>query len=204
MKSHNIEEDLQEKIDTQQKEIKRLQDENEALTKELSEQDYDYNKKTNAMIERHADQLNTLRTRCEELEKEKEQITRDYIAYTKIKGGAIHAMLDSRKKVVAKATAAGKREGQKEAYDEAVYFATALWKQHYKEESPNWSPCDTTAGVITQIDNMSTGLIRIGKREGMEEVKKIVLNLYAKGIDYQILKVVVDEIKTTQGRNHES
>lgn len=46
-----------------------------------------------------------------------------------------------------------------EAKREAEYLASSLWKSHYKESSPNWGLCDTVAGVITQIDNMVTGVV---------------------------------------------
>ncbi len=52
------------------------------------------------------------------------------------------------------------------AYREAVDLATSLFKKHYAHEDHYasgkvvWGPCDTTAGVISQIDNMVTGLSR--------------------------------------------
>jgi hypothetical protein len=52
------------------------------------------------------------------------------------------------------------------AYTEAVSLATALFKKHFAHEEHYasgrivWGPCDTTAGVISQIDNMVSGLIQ--------------------------------------------
>ena len=46
------------------------------------------------------------------------------------------------------------------ARNEAAMLATALWKQYYKDEAPDWGLCDTPAGIITQIDNMTTGLVK--------------------------------------------
>ena len=52
------------------------------------------------------------------------------------------------------------------AYTEAVSLATALFKKHFAHEEHYvsgrivWAPCDTTAGVISQIDNMVSGLIQ--------------------------------------------
>jgi hypothetical protein len=50
------------------------------------------------------------------------------------------------------------------AYREAVSLATWLFKKHFAHEEHYasgrvvWGPCDTTAGVISQIDNMIAGL----------------------------------------------
>lgn len=53
---------------------------------------------------------------------------------------------------------------------EAESLAMALWRDHYKEASPDFELCDTVAGVITQIDNMAAGLSeRIGALEAENE-----------------------------------
>lgn len=41
---------------------------------------------------------------------------------------------------------------------EAESLALSLHKRHYKNESPNFELCDSVAGVISQIDNMTSGL----------------------------------------------
>jgi hypothetical protein len=52
------------------------------------------------------------------------------------------------------------------AYREAVSLATWLFKKHFAHEEHYasgrvvWEPCDTTAGVISQIDNMVCGLVQ--------------------------------------------
>lgn len=52
------------------------------------------------------------------------------------------------------------------AYSEACSLATALFEKHYRQEPDYasgrvvWSLCDTTAGVISQIDNMVSDLAR--------------------------------------------
>ncbi len=52
------------------------------------------------------------------------------------------------------------------AYREAVSLATWLFKKHFAGEEHYasgrvvWEPCDTTAGVISQIDNMVCGLVQ--------------------------------------------
>ncbi len=45
-----------------------------------------------------------------------------------------------------------------EIYEETVALAVSLWSKHYSEISPNWKPLDTTLGVLSQIDNMLTGI----------------------------------------------
>jgi hypothetical protein len=46
------------------------------------------------------------------------------------------------------------------AYAQAKELAVCLWRKHYQEDAPNWEPLDTLSGVLSQIDNMSTGLQR--------------------------------------------
>lgn len=43
---------------------------------------------------------------------------------------------------------------------EAESLAMALWKKHYKDDSPDFSLCDSVAGVISQIDNMVCALVK--------------------------------------------
>ena len=53
------------------------------------------------------------------------------------------------------------------AYKEAANLATALFKKHFAHEEHYasgkvvWELCDTTAGVISQIDNMVSGLVQL-------------------------------------------
>jgi len=57
---------------------------------------------------------------------------------------------------------------QAEKQDELGYatrLATAIWKSHYKEVSPDWKPFDSLAGVLTQIDNMASGLTKQAKKQ---------------------------------------
>lgn len=44
------------------------------------------------------------------------------------------------------------------AHREATTLAMALWKRHYRAESPNFGLCDSVAGIISQIDNMTAGM----------------------------------------------
>ena len=43
-------------------------------------------------------------------------------------------------------------------YEYAKDLITAVWEKHYKDIVPEWEPCDNLMGVLTQIDNMLTGL----------------------------------------------
>ena len=45
-------------------------------------------------------------------------------------------------------------------YVYASSLATAIWQKHYIKESPKFALLDTTEGVLTQIDNMTCGLVR--------------------------------------------
>jgi len=51
-----------------------------------------------------------------------------------------------------------KPEQENEAYSYAKRLAEFIWKEHYKEESPDWTPLPDVLGVLTQIDNMTCGL----------------------------------------------
>ena len=45
-------------------------------------------------------------------------------------------------------------------YIYASNLATSIWQKHYMAESPKFALLDTTEGVLTQIDNMTCGLVR--------------------------------------------
>lgn len=54
-------------------------------------------------------------------------------------------------------------------------LATHLWKKHYKAESPVFEVLGDLAGVLSQIDNMTTGLVRDQepvKQEGWMPIEK--------------------------------
>jgi hypothetical protein len=40
-------------------------------------------------------------------------------------------------------------------------YARAMCKRYYPEELPNWEPLDTAEGLLSQIDNMVSGLSRL-------------------------------------------
>ena len=43
---------------------------------------------------------------------------------------------------------------------EAESLAMSLWRRHYQDASPDFELCDTTAAVISQIDNMVAGVLQ--------------------------------------------
>ena len=49
---------------------------------------------------------------------------------------------------------------QDNTYTYASSLATTIWQKHYMKESPKFALLDTTEGVLTQIDNMTCGLVR--------------------------------------------
>ena len=49
---------------------------------------------------------------------------------------------------------------QDNTYMYASSLATSIWQKHYIKESPKFALLDTTEGVLTQIDNMTCGLVR--------------------------------------------
>jgi regulator of replication initiation timing len=135
--------------------------------------------------------MNNLQKRIEELEKENARLnTSSGLPDNIIRDIAFSAgSIDGYK--------LGLAEGRKEAYGEAVYFATVLWEKYYKEDAPNWSPCDTTAGVITQIDNMSTGLIAIGRKAAYEDSMEIANS--CDGASGRSRDAIIDAIKAKLG-----
>lgn len=42
----------------------------------------------------------------------------------------------------------------------ATRLAGSLWEKHFKQDAPDWRPLPDLLGVLTQIDNMTTGLVR--------------------------------------------
>ena len=53
-----------------------------------------------------------------------------------------------------------KAQEQDNAYIYASNLAKTIWQKHYIKESPKFALLDTTEGVLTQIDNMTCGLVR--------------------------------------------
>ena len=45
------------------------------------------------------------------------------------------------------------------AMNEASTLALAIHRRHYLKSAPNFELCDSLSGIISQIDNMTTGLL---------------------------------------------
>jgi hypothetical protein len=62
------------------------------------------------------------------------------------------------------------------AYGYAKRLAEAIWSKHYKTTAPQWEPFDELIGVLTQIDNMTAGLISPPQRKPLtdEDIQEIV------------------------------
>ena len=79
--------------------------------------------------------------------------------------------------------AAEKQEQDTLAYREAARLAKWLFKKHYAHEEHYasgrvvWGLCDTTAGVISQIDNMVCQLV---KAENQEPINEEAFQAYCK------------------------
>lgn len=68
------------------------------------------------------------------------------------------------------------RQQEDFAYREAVSLAKAIFKKHFAHEEHYasgrivWKPLDTTAGVISQIDNMTCRLVAPPQRYPLTEI----------------------------------
>ena len=62
---------------------------------------------------------------------------------------------------IVKLRAALTQQAEPDAYGYASRLAVALWEKHYKDIAPQWKPLDDLMGVLTQIDNMTSGLTRL-------------------------------------------
>ena len=60
---------------------------------------------------------------------------------------------------------AAQPEQEPDAYGYASRLATHIWQKHYMKDAPKWKPLDDLMGVLTQIDNMTSGLTRLSQPE---------------------------------------
>ena len=67
---------------------------------------------------------------------------------------------DNADAAIAALRAALAQQDESEAYGYASRLAVAIWEKHYKDTAPQWKPLDYLIGVLTQIDNMTSGLTR--------------------------------------------
>ena len=62
---------------------------------------------------------------------------------------------------------------QDNTYIYASNLAKTIWQKHYIKESPKFALLDTIEGVLTQIDNMTCGLVREKPAHPKQEPVKI-------------------------------
>lgn len=59
---------------------------------------------------------------------------------------------------------------QEPALGYATRLATAIYEQRYRQDAPDWKPLPDLLGVLTQIDNMTAGLVRPAPESKQEPV----------------------------------
>jgi len=70
----------------------------------------------------------------------------------------------------------GQEIEQDHAYGYASRLAVAIWQKHYMKDAPKWKPLDTTEGVLTQIDNMTCGLVK--EKPAQPEQQPVAFKIY--------------------------
>ena len=73
---------------------------------------------------------------------------------------------------------------EKTKTDESIYryvcdIATSIWKKHYEYKSQSFVLLDDTYGVLTQIDNMVSGMIKDDRMSNKLKFGDVVINEYA-------------------------
>jgi len=61
----------------------------------------------------------------------------------------------------------------------AQRLATAIWEKYWKQDAPEWKPEDDVVWVLTQIDNMTAGLVR----PGVAQQPSDAVRMYADALD---------------------
>jgi len=82
---------------------------------------------------------------------------------------------------------------QDRAYTYASSLAKTIWQKHYMKESPKFALLDTTEGVLTQIDNMTCGLVR--KKPAQPEQEPVAFETLLKWDDDDPIGEVVGFIE---------
>ena len=70
------------------------------------------------------------------------------------------ALVRAQQITIDKLEAALAQPEQDNTYGYASRLAIAIWQKHYRNDAPKWKPLETTEGVLTQIDNMTCGLVK--------------------------------------------
>ena len=65
---------------------------------------------------------------------------------------------------------------------EAENLANTLYKNHYKKDSPRFELCDSVAGVISQLDNMTTGLVKRPTAQSLAAIQREAIETMIKTV----------------------
>jgi hypothetical protein len=83
---------------------------------------------------------------------------------------------------------------QDNTYVYASSLATAIWQKHYMKDAPKWKPLDTTEGVLTQIDNMTCGLVKEKPAQPEQEpVARVIDNGTPEAL--KLAQIALDDIE---------
>ena len=82
------------------------------------------------------------------------------------------------------------RKERDESLRTARELAIALWTRHYKAESPQWEPLETTTGVILQISNMTAGM-----SEQIDQNNRVIEQLEQRIAHLETEAVNVDSVR---------
>ena len=55
--------------------------------------------------------------------------------------------------------------------DYAKRLATSLWQRYYRGDAPQWEPCEDLMGLLSQIDNMVSGLTRAAQQPAAKDAE---------------------------------
>jgi hypothetical protein len=107
-----------------------------------------------ALKERLADPMRDVQRLGQEIEQEPVGMVKDLFTST------AWERLDLRGSTKVYLDIPPQRTEQDHTYGYASRLAVAIWQKHYMKDAPKWKPLDTTEGVLTQIDNMTCGLVK--------------------------------------------
>ncbi|WP_173931351.1 hypothetical protein [Chelativorans sp. Marseille-P2723] len=76
------------------------------------------------------------------------------------------AQADYERRILSALTAGKPEREQSEEHRYAERLLIALTEKHYPDRSPEWAPLPDLMGILTQIDNLTTGLVRAAPTAG--------------------------------------
>lgn len=87
------------------------------------------------------------------------------------------------------------------AYSYACRLAESMYRRHYQEDiSPAWTPLPDLLGVLTQIDNMVSGLVRReAARTALEALVAMQSEAAARSCGLRICDEAIDALREALG-----